>query len=595
MCEDCNNEYKSILSRRFHAESNCCDSCGPKLELLDREGRKVNCLDPIEETIKLIEENKIVSVKGIGGFHLVCNGKSESTIELLRKRKYRKTKPFAVMIKDIETVRKYCYLSREEEKVLLSSKKPIVILNKTKETLPSNIAPENKNLGVMLPYTPLHYLLFQRGLEILIMTSANLNGMPIIYKNQEAIDKLHDIVDYHLINNREIYNTVDDSVVRIILEEERVIRRGRGYSPTYLNGDGFKESLSLGSYLGNNFCLASRENIILSEYIGDLDNVETLKRYHMSMKNLADIYNIKPELIAYDLHPGIVVKDYFEKFKGKEVGVYHHHAHIASVLFENNVRDKVIGIAYDGAGYGSDETIWGGEFLIADVKNFNRVGHINLVNMPGGDRAVIDPVRMAVSYLYKTYKDRALDVLRLIDYNENFKIYIQMMKKNINSPRTSSIGRFFDAVAYLLGFNRKVTFQGEAAIYLENIATENNAKSYDFDIDSINGKYIINTDKIIIGVMEDLKEHIQKGVISMKFHNTIIRFTVDLCIKISKVQGINKVAISGGVFQNKILFEGIYHSLKRNNFIVYTNKQIPCNDGGISLGQIVIANAREMR
>lgn len=602
ICRLCNEEYNSLSSRRFYAQPNCCPSCGPKLKLVDKLGNIVDTQEPIKETVKLIKEGKILSIKGIGGFHLVCNGKNQESIELLRRKKHRKTKSFALMMKDVETIKKYCILSIEEEKVLSSNKRPIVILNKLKDILPDNIAPDNLTLGVMLPYTPVQYLLFEDDLDVLIMTSANLNGMPIIYDNKEAIDKLVSIVDYHLMNNRDIYTSVDDSVSRVILGSERVIRRGRGYSPTYLKGEYFKESLSLGSHLKNSFCFCKDGNMILSQYIGDLDNMETLNRYDRVMETLRNIHNINPELVAYDFHPNVFSKDYLNKFKGKKIGVYHHHAHIASVLFENREKGRVIGVAYDGSGYGDDGTIWGGEFLLSNCRDFKRVGHLNLVAMPGGDRAARDPLRMTISYLYNIYKDSLEDKIQelggILNYNQDsyFKVktnmYIEMMKKEINSPKTSSMGRFFDAVAYLLGFNKKITFEGEAALYLENICTLGERGSYEFDIDVINGKYIINTDKILIGIIKELKDKISKRVISMSFHNTIIKFTVDLCVKISEDYGIKKVALSGGVFQNKILLEGIYNSLKKKGFIVYINRKIPCNDGGISVGQLVIANEK---
>lgn len=509
------------------------------------------------------------------------------------------------MMKDIETIKKYCLLSLEEEEILSSNKRPIVILDKIGDVLPGNIAPGNLTIGVMLPYTPLHYLLFDDDIDVLIMTSANINGMPIIYENKEAIDKLGSIVDYHLMNNRDIYNSVDDSVSRVILGRERGIRRGRGYSPTYFKGENFKESLSLGSHLKNNFCFCKDGNLILSEYIGDLDNVETLNRYDRAMETLRSIYNINPELVVYDFHPNIFSKDYLNKLKGKKVGIYHHHAHIVSVLFENKEKDKVIGVAYDGSGYGRDGTIWGGEFLISNCRDFNRVGHLNLVSMPGGDMAAQDPIRMAISYLYKIYKEETENKIKemgnplnlMQNCASNVKItknYIELIKKDINSPKTSSMGRFFDAVACLLGFNGKITFEGEAAIYLENIAYVKELDSYDFNIDLINEIYIINTDKVIIGIIKDLEEKISKQVIAMRFHNTIIKFTVDLCIKISEYYGIKKVALSGGVFQNKILLESIYNNLREKGFIVYINREIPCNDEGISLGQLVIANEREL-
>lgn len=590
ICKSCREEYNSILSRRFYAEPNCCPTCGPQLELIDKQGNKVKVQNPIKEAIQLIKEGKILSIKGIGGFHLVCNGKSEEVIGLLRKRKNRETKPFALMMKDIETIKKYCHISIEEEKILSSNKRPIVILKKKVDILPNNIAAGNKTLGIMLPYSPLHYLLFEKELDVLIMTSANLNGMPIIYENKEAIENLFSIADYHLINNRDIYTTVDDSVTRFVLGEERVIRRGRGYSPKYFESIGYVESLSFGSYLKNSFCFCIDDNIILSQYIGDLENLETLNRYHTAQENLKNIYNINPKLVVYDLHPNIFSKEYLDKFKGKKVGVYHHHAHIASVLFENKVEDDVIGIAYDGVGYGSYGTIWGGEFLLCNCRSFKRVGNLNLVTMIGGDMASKDPVRMAISYIYKAN----ISDYNQIPFNKENKLYIEMIKKGINSPKTSSMGRFFDAVAYLLGFHKKNSFEGEAAIYLENLAFGMNVGNYDFDIDLVDDNKIINTDKIIGGIIEDLREHISKEVISMRFHNTIIRFTVDMCIKISEDCGLKKVALSGGVFQNIILLEGIYNSLVKNGFIVYINKEVPCNDGGISLGQIVIANSREM-
>jgi hydrogenase maturation protein HypF len=387
-----------------------------------------------------------------------------------------------------------------------------------------------------------------------------------------------------------------------MLGSERVIRLGRGYAPSYFKGEGFKESLSLGSHLKNSFCFCKDGNIILSQHIGDLDNIETLNRYDRARETLKNIYNINPELVVFDYHPEVFSKEYLNRFNGKKVGVYHHHAHIASVLFENKVKDKVIGVAYDGCGYGIDGTIWGGEFLLSDCKEFKRVGHLNLVAMPGGDMAARDPMRIALSYLYKVYKDKIEELGDIFNYShDSFRdrkitnIYIEMIEKNINSPNTSSMGRFFDAVAYLLGFNKKITFEGEAAIYLENIASSEEICKYDFDIILVNGKYIINTDKIIIGIIADLKEKIPKEIISMAFHNTVIKFTVDMCTKISEECGIKKVALSGGVFQNKILIQGINNRLKNKGFIVYINKEIPCNDGGISLGQIVIANEREMK
>ncbi|WP_164880641.1 carbamoyltransferase HypF [Clostridium manihotivorum] len=608
LCSSCASEYKDVKDRRFNAETNCCSECGPQLALINSITGHIYEEEVITNSIKLIKEGNILSVKGIGGFNLVCDGNNEKAILRLRKRKNRRTKPFALMMKDIETIKNYCKVSSEEEEVLKSSVRPIVILDKSHNKLPEVIAPGNNTLGVMLPYTPLHYLLFQEGIETLVMTSGNINGTPIIYSNKEAIEKLSKVADYHLINDREIYNSVDDSVIRFVLGKERVIRRGRGYAPTYFNKSGFKESISLGAYLKNSFCFYKDEHIVFSQYIGDMDNTETFARYESTMKKLTDIYNLVPKLIAYDLHPNTPFYKYLDKLPGKMIGVYHHHAHIASVLFENQVKGKVIGIAFDGSGYGEDGTVWGGEFLISDFKEFKRVGYLNSVAMPGGDRAAKEPIRMAVAYLYKTYKGEAEEQLlslseQYITANRKLRIrnYLEMIEKNINCPKTSSMGRLFDAVAYILGFSGEISFEGEAAIFLENLAcsfkkaeADVDVEGYAFCIEKQGDAYVVNTDNIIKGIIDDVKRNIRKGVISRKLHNTIAEITEIMCLKLSKDYGIKEVALSGGVFQNKLLLEEVYESLSKDGFKVYMNSQIPCNDGGISVGQIVIANEREM-
>lgn len=597
MCTPCSLEYSDPLNRRFHAQPNCCPHCGPRLELFDNRGNALKGVEEIEETIKLLKEGNIFSIKGIGGFHLVCDGKNNNAIEKLRSRKHRPSKPFAVMMRDINTVKKYCIISSKEEEILLSNKRPIVILDRKNEAdLPRSIAPGNKTLGVMLPYTPLHYFLFHDELEVLIMTSANINGMPIIFKNKESIEELKDVVDYHLINNRDIYTSVDDSVVRVTLGEERIIRRGRGYSPTYFKGNGFKESLSIGAHFKNTFCFCKDENIILSQYIGDLSNEETKIREREAIENLSSIYSIKPKFIACDMHPDIFSSEILNKEKTKPV--YHHHAHIASVLFENHLEERVIGVAYDGTGYGKDKTIWGGEFLICNLKDFERIAHLNSVAMPGGDRASIEPRRMGISYLYDAFNEdieKAIkDIGKKIALDKNDMLYIEMIKKNINCPKTSSMGRFFDGVSWLLGFEGKMTFEGEAAMYLENMACKNEAGSYKFSIAYEANDFVIETKSIIKAIIHDILMNTSKEIIARRFHNTIINFTIKLCTMIRETYGLEKIALSGGVFQNKILLEGIYKGLIKSGFKVYINKEVPCNDGGVSLGQIVIANEREM-
>lgn len=615
MCDECYGEYVDPLNRRFHAQPNACIECGPKLELINNKGERIYLGDEVKETIKLIKEGKIIAIKGIGGFHLACDGKNQEAIKLLRDRKNRPKKPLALMMKDSETVKKYCHLSEKEESILKDDKRPIVLLSKREENLPINIAPNNKCLGVMLPYTPLHYLLFEYDIEVLVMTSANVVGLPMVYKNSEALDKLSSVVDYFLLHNRDVHIPVDDSVVKVILNEEMVIRSSRGYAPIYIKQKEIRDILACGSQLKNTFALSKNENIIVSPYIGDMENIETYNNFEKNVEHIKGIYNIKPKIIAYDMHPNYWCREYVEKQNTINMEVQHHHAHIVSCMVENNIKEKVIGIAYDGVGYGIDGTIWGGEFIICDYKDFKRITHLNYAQMPGGDAATKEPWKMAVSYIYEAYKNsgsRALisdeDTLITKNYVEdsnitqenipkvlkdnNIKSIIAMIKNNINSPKCSSMGRLFDAVSAMLGFLGKVTFEGEAAILLENMANENEKGSYDYEIKCQDEGYIINTSEIIREIINDINSEVHHGIISKRFHNTVIDFTVNMCSILRDALNINKVVLSGGVFQNEIILKGIYGKLNHKGFEVYTHKSIPCNDSGICVGQIVIANAK---
>ncbi|WP_338026017.1 carbamoyltransferase HypF [Abyssisolibacter fermentans] len=591
MCSICKSEYDNLLDRRFHAQPNACTKCGPKVELIDNFGNRVLCDDPIKQAVKLIKQGKIILVKGLGGFQITCDAVNEKTIEKLRDKKHRPAKPLALMMKNIKVVKKYCKLSEKEEKVILSSKKPIILLEKKLEILPNNIAPNSNKLGVMLPYTPLHSLIFEEDIEVLVMTSGNISSYPMIYKNEEALNRLNNIVDFFLLHNRKIHVPVDDSVCKVILGEENVIRSARGYAPIYIKQNVIN-ILACGSHLKNTFALSKNNYIIMSQYIGDIENIETFNCFERSLNHLKNIYNIKPKIIAYDMHPNYWSFEYTKKQDIKKVQVQHHHAHIVSCMVENKVKDKIIGIAYDGIGYGMDGKMWGSEFLICDYKDFIRVGHVDYVNMPGGDFASKEPWKIAVSYLYKAYRDDIYEKLPYTLINKNIKPILYLIKNNINSPQCCSIGKLFDAVSAILGFIGKVTFEGEAAILLENIADKNECSRYDYDIEYINQKYIVNTDNMIIGITNDLKNHVNYKIISKKMHNTVIDFSIETCKMIAKKYNIYKVALSGGVFQNEILLKGIYKKLVSKGFMVYTHKLIPCNDSGISLGQLVIADAK---
>lgn len=607
MCEKCEDEYNNPLNRRFHAQPTCCKDCGPSLRLLDKygeeikiEGDKNNINENIlEKTKKLLKEGNIIAIKGLGGFHLACSGKNYSSIELLRNRKHRKSKPLALMMKDLNTVNKYCYVNAIEENILLGTKKPILILNKKNNILPKNISYNNPTLGVMLPYTPLHYLLFDEELDILVMTSGNISGLPMISENKVAVNSLGNVADYYLVHNRHIHMPVDDSVVKVVLNEERVIRSARGYSPMNYRHK-VKDTLALGSELKNTFSISKSCYIFMSQYIGDISSIETLNNITENIRKFIKIYDIKPKMIAYDNHPSFIYKDYIKKIPCEKVGVYHHHAHIVSCMFENKVEEKVIGLAFDGVGYGRDNHIWGSEFLICDYKDFIRVGHLKYFKMPGGDNATKKPWKMALS-LINEVDEKSEFINEILNYsrlnhlkNKNYKLILSMLNNNINSPLSSSMGRFFDGVSGMLGFEEKITFEGEACIALENLAQKYVECNdfYKFNINYINNEFIINTNSIVKSILEDLKNNKCLEFIAIKFHNTVVEFSLDLCKKIRSLYKINKVALSGGVFQNNIIFTKLHNKLEEEKFQVLTHKLLPCNDSSISVGQLIIANNR---
>ncbi|MPM58645.1 Carbamoyltransferase HypF [bioreactor metagenome] len=503
------------------------------------------------------------------------------------------------MMKDLNTVNKYCYVNYIEEKILIGTKKPILILNKKNNILPENISYNNPTLGVMLPYTPLHYLLFDEELDILVMTSGNISGLPMISENKEAINSLTNVADYYLVHNRHIHMPVDDSVVKVVLDEERVIRSARGYSPMNYKHK-VKDTLALGSELKNTFSISKSDYIFMSQYIGDISSMETLDHLRKNIKNFMSIYDIKPKILAYDNHPNFIYKDYIKKIHCEKVGVYHHHAHIVSCMFENNVEEKVLGLAFDGAGYGRDNHIWGSEFLICNCKNFTRVGHLKYFKMPGGDSATKEPWKMAISLISEIYKKNEFINETLNDYrlnylkNKNYKLILSMLNNNINSPLSSSMGRFFDGVSGMLGFEDKITFEGEACIALENLAQKYVECNdfYKFNINYLNNEFIIDHNSIVKSILEDIKDNKPLDLIAIKFHNTVVEFSLDLCKKIRSLYKINKVALSGGVFQNNIIFTKLHNKLEEEKFQVLTHKLLPCNDSSISVGQLIIANNR---
>lgn len=599
MCKSCKDEYNNPANRRFHAQPNACPKCGPMVFLSKSNGELIKCEDPLRETIKLIKEGNIIAVKGLGGFNLCCDAKNKEAIRLLREKKNRPRKPLAVMMRDLDVVKKYCNLSKEEEKVLLSNERPIVLLKKNKNyNLPKNLASDNKRLGVMLPYTPLHYLLFDENTEILVMTSGNISGEPIIYKNDEALEKLNNIAHYYLLNNRDIYMSIDDSVIRVIKNRERVIRSARGYSPKSIFMNTKSEILALGSELKNTISVSNKNDVFISEYIGDLKNIETINKFERSISHYFKIYSIKPKVIVYDMHPSFIYREMNLKEKLnlnndiKIIETQHHHSHVVSCMVENDINEQVIGIAYDGTGYGDDKKIWGGEFLLCNRKKYVRIGHLQYFNLPGGESSIKNPWKIALSLLYKSYNDDFINYIPNNLKNKSVSVIKNIIDKKINSPETSSIGRLFDGISALIGLIEEISFEGEAAIILENISNEEIISNYKYNIDKIEDRYIIKFNEIIIGIVNDIRNKVTKDIISAKFHNTVVEFTIDMAKRIREKSKINKVILTGGVFQNEILLDRTIVKLIENNFDVITHTIIPCNDSGISLGQLAIANEK---
>ena len=590
MCEECKDEYENPLSRRFHAQPNCCENCGPKLFLTNNHGEQIKCEDPIKETISLIEEGKILAIKGIGGFHLVCDGRNEQAINLLRSRKQRKDKPLALMAKDIGIVKEICYISDKEEEVISSNKRPIVILKKKYPfVLPEAIAPKQNSLGVMLPYTPLHYLLFNEKLDLLVMTSGNISSMPMEYKNEEALKHLNTVADYFLMNDREIYVQVDDSVVKVIGQVEKVIRGSRGYRPYSLKTGVKNEIIAVGGQQKSTICVSKNGYAYLSQYLGDLGEFNCYKNFKYVLKHFCNLFDINEEVLACDMHPAYSSTKYAKEKKMRKIEVQHHHAHMVSCMAEHSIYDSVIGIIFDGTGFGLDGSIWGGEFLVGNRRVFKRAGQLKYVNLQGGEQAIKEPWRCASSYLYALGYDPE-KIIQGVD-NEKIKVVKQALDSKINCFLSSSVGRLFDAVAALCGIRNSISYDGQAAIELENIIDYKIKESYSWDIKEENGIFNIQYKSIIEGILGDIQKKELISKISSKFHNSLIKASCDLVCKLREKEHIDKVVLSGGVFENHYLLKGIYINLIKQGFKVFYNEQIPTNDEGISFGQLHVANA----
>jgi len=603
MCPGCQREYDNPVDRRFHAQPNACPKCGPGLELVNSNGNPIECNDVIETAGELLKMGKILALKGLGGFQLACDATNEEVVNLLRGRKRRLSKPLAVMVATWEEVEKHCLVSPEERKLLQSPECPIVLLRwkHSSSNISPAIAPNLKYLGVMLPYTPLHHLLLGEVGLPLVMTSGNLSEEPIAKDNDEAVVRLRGIADYFLLHNRDIFARYDDSVYMVEDGKPQALRRARGYAP-YPIFLPFKsrQILACGAELKNTFCLTKDEHAFLSQHIGDMENEETLGHFESTIELYERLFRIEPEIMAYDMHPEYLSTKYALEAGSAQrlslVPIQHHHAHIVSCLVENKVEVPVIGVAFDGTGYGTDGTIWGGEFLLADWHSFQRVGHLEYVPLPGGEAAIKKPYRMALSYLYTLLGEGfSLEGLPFSKLNPTeLEIIKQQLRRGINCPLTSSAGRLFDAVSALAGVREEIGYEAQAVIELEMLArdkvNEFESNSYPFSIVEQEGIRVVRVGELFSMIVQDVKNQVPVPIVSFKFHNTVAQIIVRMCKLVARESGITQVALSGGVFQNRLLLKLAASALQREDFKVLTHHLVPCNDGGISLGQAVIAN-----
>lgn len=598
MCERCRSEYEDPNDRRFHAEPIACRQCGPGLEAVDAAGR-VDA-DPIEAAALALTSGRIVAVKGLGGFHLACDAGNEAAVAALRTRKHRDDKPFAIMAADLDAAAELCKLSSAEADLLRSTARPIVLLQKRaagRDRIADTVAPQSSRLGVMLPYTPVHHLLMSAmaGLP-LVMTSGNRSDEPIAIANDDARARLHGIADLFLLHDREIRVRCDDSVVRDVGGSPVMFRRSRGYTPAPLNlaFECPTEILAVGGQLKNTFALGRGSHAFLSHHVGDLDDLLALEAFERDVALYERMFDVAPRAVAHDLHPDYASTRLATSRIGvTDVGVQHHHAHIASCMAEHGLEAPVIGIAWDGAGWGPDGCIWGGEFLVGDRGGVHRAAHFRYVALPGGDRAAREPWRVALAHLRDAGIDDA-DALRGVPSSARRTIR-QMIERGLNAPMTSSVGRLFDAVAALCGGATAMTFEGQAAMWLESLAEESrDAGRYPFgltDTSEPETPVIVDTRPLIGAVDGDRRRGVTPAAIARRFHMTLADIVRDVARVLRACTGLARVALSGGVFLNGILTAEVETRLAEDGFEVYRHRVVSPGDGGLSLGQLAVAAA----
>ena len=688
MCDQCAAEYHDPANRRFHAQPTCCPACGPRLTLLDQSGRPFpdialagepplpnpapkptgppkpedsgslatpwcgqrSTISPLSSQAALdlaaglLREGRVVAVKGLGGYHLAADAASEEAVAALRARKHREDKPFAIMTAGLDAARRLCQVDDAEADLLASPARPIVLLAcRPDAAVAASVAPGNRQLGIMLPYTPLHHLLLEAVGRPLVLTSGNVSDEPIAYRDEDALERLGGIADAYLTHDRAIHIRTDDSVARVVGGRPMLTRRSRGYVPEPVtvrsaSFPGFpRPVLACGAELKNTFCLAKGRHAFVSHHIGDLENAETLRSFTEGIEHFSRLFDITPQVVAYDLHPEYLSTKYALDLDGVDlVGVQHHHAHIASCLADNGFDYRtdgpVIGVAFDGTGYGTDGTIWGGEFLIATLADFVRAGHLTPVPMPGGAAAIRQPWRMAAAYLDQLTSvspagphsmtdpaagatARAGDPVTRLDWasldvahrnTARWDPVVALARRRVNAPLTSSAGRLFDAVAAILGVRDEITYEGQAAIELEQLADPAETGAYHASIEAADGgatamgpagteptaPFRASGADLVAAAVEDLRASVPREIIAARFHNALAGLIADGCVLLRERHGLSTVALSGGVFQNLLLLQRASARLEAQGFTVLTHSRVPCNDGGISLGQAVVAAAR---
>jgi hydrogenase maturation protein HypF len=603
MCDLCAGQYEDVYDRRFHAQPAACGACGPGVWFCDSAGTVLADSSDlaIETAAEKLNEGKIVAIKGLGGFHLCCDASNEKAVQLLRKRKRRDHKPFAVMTDTVEKAGKYIHVDKTVGEILTSTQRPIVLGVKKGEKLAPSVTQNLNTLGLMLCYTPLHYLLFEQGPEVLVATSGNISDEPLICHNKKALSALGDIADYFLMHNRDIYRQVDDSVVHFITEKPAILRRSRGYVPAPIYSDRKCDTdiIALGADLKNTFCLVKNNQLICSEHIGDLQNADVYRHYIRSIDHFCNLYNSKPRIAVCDLHPNYFSSRYAAEICDAEIiKVQHHWAHAASVLAENKIEGPVIGLICDGTGFGTDGAIWGCECLIASLDSFERFGALKNFKLPGGDSASREALRPLLSVLLDAYGGDIdlCDFQWLIDAVEPERqkqsVIFQQLKKDVNCVESSSLGRFFDAAAALIGIGNYNNFDAELPMKLEAAVDGATEACYEYELFDEEGIVRIDFGSMVRQMVEDRRNKCSQGQISTKFHNTICSALCDMAISARKGTSISTVALSGGVFCNRYLAERLIKVLNERRFCVLWNRCVPSNDGGVSLGQAAIAMRR---